>query len=48
MQLRIPVDTHDWLKRYALDNKTTMTEIITTYLSRLKARKEGTLPVLGL
>lgn len=41
MQLRIPADVHKWLKRYALDNGTTMTEIVTTYLCRLKDRKEN-------
>lgn len=45
MQLRIPEDVHSWLKEYAFVNKTTMTNIVTTYLTRLRDRKDAPLKV---
>lgn len=40
MQIRIPTDLHKWLKLYAAKNDTTMTEIVISYISRLKKSDE--------
>ena len=40
MQIRIPSDLHKWLKLYAAKNDTTMTEIVISYISRLKKSDE--------
>jgi len=45
MQIRIPAELHEWLKEYAFVNKITMTTVITTYLGRLRDRKETPLKV---
>ena len=38
MQVRIPEDLHKWFKKYAHEYETTMTNVLITYLERLKAR----------
>jgi len=45
MQLRVPEELHTWLKEYAFVNKTTMTNIVTAYLTRLRDRKESPMKV---
>ena len=45
MQIRIPADLHAWLRTYAFTNNLTMTSVITTYLDRLRDRKEAPLKV---
>lgn len=44
-QIRIPVDLHEWLQNYAFETDTTMTEIVTTYVRKLRSRKERPLEV---
>jgi hypothetical protein len=45
MQVRIPEDLHLWLKTYAAMNGLTITEVILTYLERLRAQDEGRIQV---
>tara|TARA_B100001250_G_scaffold409845_1_gene435016 strand:- start:4016 stop:4396 length:381 start_codon:yes stop_codon:yes gene_type:complete len=45
MQIRIPTDLHKWLKLYAAKNDTTMTEIVISYISRLKKSDEKNVEV---
>ena len=40
MQIRISDDMHKWLKMYAAQNSTTMTEVVLMYLRRLRDRTE--------
>ena len=45
MQIRIPSDLHKWLKLHAAKNDTTMTDIIISYVTRLKQKSEASVKV---
>ena len=45
MQIRIPTDLHKWLKLYAAKNDTTMTEIVISYVERLRKSDEKKIEV---
>ena len=45
MQIRIPADLHKWFKLYAAKNDTTMTEIVISYLNRIRHAEEGKIKV---
>ena len=45
MQIRIPTDLHKWLKLYAAKNDTTMTEIVFSYVTRLRQHDEKSVEV---
>jgi hypothetical protein len=45
MQIRISDDLHKWLKMYATKNDTTMTNVVISYLTRLRERAAGSVKV---
>ncbi len=47
MQVRVPEELHRWLKGYAAQHGTSMTEVVVTYLESLK-HKEDTISVKQL
>ena len=45
MQIRIPTELHKWFKLHAAKNDTTMTQIIISYIRRVRQREEKSVKV---
>ena len=43
MQMRVPLELHAWLKRYAADNRTTLSGVLLRYAEWLRGQDQKSL-----